>query len=173
MRKGILLLIALATSSLMQAQGGVFKLGVIAGITTHDSDVTDFWGAMLGADAYYMFENEDAIINFGPTVGLRNYFGKEVSSGISVDDATFIPLGAAARLTLFGILTGGADAGYAIGLTDGLDGGFYFRPIVGIDILDILELNASYETIFGVGNGDGVVDGVSFGNLNIGLLLAL
>lgn len=161
MKKGILLLVALATCSLAQAQG-VFKIGVVAGIPTADAaDISNF---MLGADAYYMLHREDALVNFGPTVGLRNYFGDEISPGVSIDDGTFLPVGGALRLTLLGILTGGIDAGYAIGISDYLDGGFYFRPLVGLDILDILELNASYEH---------VADDATWGNINIGLLLAL
>ncbi|MBC2838942.1 hypothetical protein [Robiginitalea sp. SC105] len=164
MKKTGLALIAFLCFAGVQAQG-VFKLGVVAGIASHEEAVSDFYGFVLGADAYYMFNKEDALLNLGPTVGIRNFFGDEISPGIEADDATFLPIGAAARLTILGILTGGADAGYALGLTDGLDGGFYFRPVVGLDILDILELNASYETIF---NSD-----VNFGNINIGLLLAL
>lgn len=161
MKKLMLSLVAILAFSSLQAQG-VFKIGAVAGIPTADAaDISNF---MLGADVYYMFESEDAIVNFGPTAGIRNYFGDEISPGISIDDGTFLPIGGAARLTLFGVLTGGVDAGYAIGISDFLDGGFYFRPLVGIDILDILELNASYET---------VLDAATWGNFNIGLLLAL
>ena len=47
----------------------------------------------------------DAVINFGPTVGFRNFFLSEDA----FDDGQFLPVAAAARLKLFGILTGGAD----------------------------------------------------------------
>ena len=125
----------------MQAQGN-FEVGAAVGIPTADAaDLSDF---MIAIDAYYMFKQEDAFINLGPTVGFRNYF---VDFG-DLDNGVFLPVGAAARVTLFGTLRGGADAGYAIGITDYLDGGFYFRPIIGIDILDTLELNASWEHIW-------------------------
>ena len=79
-----------------------------------------------------------------------------------VDDQQYLTLAAAARLKLFGIVSGGADIGYAIGINDGNDGGFYFRPVVGIDIADTIELNVSYENISN--------DGVNWGNLNVGVL---
>ena len=65
-----------------------------------------------------------------------------------LDDAMFLPIAAAARLKVFGLFGAGADIGYAIGLTDYLDGGFYFRPVVTFDIADTIELNASYESQF-------------------------
>jgi len=161
MKKLLFTFIAVLSFAGLQAQG-VFKIGVVAGIPTADAaDISTF---VLGADVYYMFEKEDAVLNFGPTVGLRNYFGDEISPGITIDDGTFLPIGGAARVTLLGVLTGGIDVGYAVGISDYLDGGFYFRPVVGLDILDILELNASYES---------VSDAATWGNFNIGLLLAL
>lgn len=161
MKKVLLFGLAVLMYTGLQAQG-VFKVGVVAGIPTADAgDISNF---VLGADAYYMFEKQDAILNFGPTVGIRNYFGKEISPGLNVDDGQFLPIGGAARVTLLGTLTGGVDVGYAVGISDFLDGGFYFRPVVGLDILDILELNASYESIS---------DAATWGNINIGLLLAL
>ena len=154
MKKLAFLLVAFIALQGLNAQG-VFKLGATAGVAVSDAgDVAD-WA--LGVDAYYMFEKQDAVINFGPTVGFRNFF----MSLDGLDDAQFMPLAGAARLTLFGILTGGADLGYAVGISDYLDGGFYFRPVVGIDIADTIELNASYESIS---------DEATWGNLNVGIL---
>jgi len=105
-----------------------------------------------------MIEKEDAIINFGPTVGFRNFF----MSNEGINDAQFLPLAGAARLKLFGMLSGGVDVGYALGISDYLDGGFYYRPTVGIDIADTIEINASFETIS---------DAANWGNLNVGVLI--
>jgi hypothetical protein len=88
-------------------------------------------------------------------------FSAKKSADFKIEDQQFVPLAGAARLKLFGILTGGADIGYALGLTDGLDGGFYFRPVVGIDIADTIELNVSYESI---------ADAANWGNFNVGIL---
>ena len=97
--------------------------------------------------------------------GFRNYFGDEVEAGgvtVEFDDWQFVPLAAAARLKLFGVLTGGADVGYALGMNDGNDGGFYFRPVAGIDIADTIELNTSYEGV--------ALDGTTWGAWNVGIL---
>jgi hypothetical protein len=64
-------------------------------------------------------------------------------------------------LKIFGVLSGGADVGYAVGISDYLDGGFYIRPIIAVDVLNILELNMSYESISDEG---------TWGNFNVGFL---
>jgi len=142
---------------------GTFKIGASIGIPVADAaDISTF---VLGVDAYYYFTSIDAFLELGVTAGFRNFFGDDIEIGgltVEVDDVQFLPLAAAARLKLFGIVSGGADIGYAIGINDGNDGGFYFRPVVGIDIADTIELNASYENISN--------DGVNLGNLNVGVL---
>ena len=154
--KKLVLVFVVALFGYTATAQGVFKIGGTVGVAVSDAgDVAD-WA--LGIDAYYMFEKEDAFINFGPTVGFRNFF----MSVDGVNDAQFLPIAGAARLKLFGILSGGADVGYALGISDYLDGGFYFRPVVGIDIADAIEINASFET---------VSDAANWGNLNVGILL--
>jgi len=154
--KKLVVLFVIAVFGYTATAQGVFKIGATAGVAVSDAgDVAD-WA--LGVDAYYMFEKVDAVINFGPTVGFRNFFMSEDA----FDDGQFLPVAAAARLKLFGILTGGADLGYAVGINDGNDGGFYYRPVVGIDIADTIELNVSFESISN--------DGVTWGNLNAGIL---
>lgn len=156
MKKVLLTLTAVFALSMSVKAQGNFEIGAAIGFPTADAaDISDF---MIAIDAYYMFKQEDAFINLGPTVGFRNFF---VDFG-DLDNGVFLPVGAAARLTIFGVLRGGADAGYAIGITDYLDGGFYFRPIVGIDILDTLELNASWEHIW---------DEATWGSFQIGAKL--
>lgn len=150
--------------STLQAQ--TFKVGATVGIPAADaSDISNF---VLGVDAYYYFTDIDDFINIGATVGFRNFFTEDLEisnlpEGVdtSVDDAMFLPIAAAARLKVFGLFGAGADIGYAIGLTDYLDGGFYFRPVVTFDIADTIELNASYESISDAG---------TWGNLNVGVL---
>jgi hypothetical protein len=155
MRKLFLTILAVCTLGAVQAQGN-FEVGASVGIPIADAaDISDF---MIGIDAYYMFKQEDAFINLGPTVGFRNFF---VDFG-DLDNGMFLPVGAAGRLPLFGTLRGGADVGYAIGLSDYLDGGFYFRPIIGVDLLDTLELNASWENIW---------DEATWGSIQVGAKL--
>ena len=109
-----------------------------------------------------MFEAEDAILNFGPTVGFRNFFMSE-----DLDDVQFLPLAGAARIKLFGILNAGVDLGYAVAISDFVDGGLYYRPVVGLDIADTIELNVSFESISSSNN----TNDVNWGNINVGVLL--
>ncbi|MGB5237820.1 MAG: hypothetical protein WBM43_01925 [Flavobacteriaceae bacterium] len=159
MKKILLLLVGAFLITGLQAQG-TFKIGLSGGIPL--GDASDFSSFALGADAYYLFGKRKALVRLGPTVGFRNFFGDEISPGISVDDAQFLPVALAGRISIFGILQGGIDAGYAVGITDGLDGGFYIRPILALGLLRFFELNFSYESIS---------DNASWGNANIGLLL--
>ncbi|SEQ37142.1 hypothetical protein SAMN05421824_1477 [Hyunsoonleella jejuensis] len=140
-----------------------FKIGASAGLPTADaSDISSF---VLGVDAYYFFTDVDALIEIGLNAGYRNYFGKEYEFGnvtVEAEDVGFLPLALAARLKLFGLISGGADAGYAVALEDGLDGGLYFKPVAGLDIADTIELNLGHEFIF--------ADGATWGNFCLGLL---
>ena len=164
--KKLLLLTALVLLSYSTAQAQTFKIGASAGLPA--ADAADLSSFVLGADIYYYFTNVDALIQIGAATGFRNFFGKDVEIfdvTVSVDDGQFLPIAGAGRVKLFGVLSGGADIGYAVGINDGNDGGFYFKPVVGFDIADTIELNVSYESITN--------DGVTWGNFNFGVLFEL
>ena len=154
-----LLIIALVLFGYTATAQGVFKIGATAGVAASDAKEISDWA--LGVDAYYMFEAEDAILNFGPTVGFRNFFMSE-----DLDDVQFLPLAGAARIKLFGILNAGVDLGYAVAISDFVDGGLYYRPVVGLDIADTIELNVSFESISSSNN----TNDVNWGNINVGVL---
>jgi hypothetical protein len=141
----------------MSVAQGTFKIGLVGGIATDDANTfSDF---ALGIDTYYMFNKKRALLNIGPTVGFRNYF----ASGTDLDDIQFLPLGAAARIRILGI-SAGLDGGYAIGLNDNLDGGFYWRPILAFSIIRLFELNFSYEVVY---------DELNWANFNMGFLIQI
>jgi len=157
--KKLVLIVAIAFCGLTAVNAQTWKAGVSFGLPAADAaDISDF---AIGADLYYYFTDIDDFINIGATAGFRNFFGKEVSEGFSVDDAQFLPVAAAGRLKFFDVFSAGVDIGYAFGLTDGLDGGFYFKPVVGWDILDFIEINLGYESIS---------DAATWGNFNLGVL---
>ena len=161
MKKLMLCLVAVLLMGSLQAQG-TFKIGVMGGIPTADaSDISNF---VLGADAYYFFGKRNALVTIGPTVGFRNYFGEEISPGIEIEDAQFLPIALAGRVSIFGIVRGGLDVGYAVGITDGLDGGFYIRPQIAFGLLRFFELNFSYES---------TSDAATWGNINVGFMLVI
>lgn len=154
--KKLLFIIAIVVLSITSVNAQTFKIGASAGVAASDAgDISD-WA--LGVDAYYYFTDVDAIVEIGVNAGFRNFF----MSDDAFEDGQFLPLAAAARLKLFGILSGGVDLGYALGINDGNDGGFYYKPVVGIDIADTIELTASFESISN--------DGVTWGNINVGIL---
>ena len=156
--KKLFLLTIFAVFVIGSVNAQTFKVGASVGIPLADAaDISTF---VVGVDAYYYFTDIDAPVEIGATAGFRNYFGEEIQ-GISIDDGQFLPLAAAARIKLFGLLSGGADVGYALGISDYLDGGLYIRPVVGLDIADTIELNASFESIS---------DAATWGAFNVGVL---
>ena len=158
MKKAILIA-CLALFSVSNMNSQTFKIGATAGIPMADAaDISSF---VAGVDAYYYFTKQDAFFQLGLNAGFRNFFGDTIIGNISIDDAQFVPISAAGRLKFFGIFSGGVDVGYAIGVSDYLDGGFYIRPVVAVDVLNFLELNLSYENIS---------DEATWGNLNAGFL---
>jgi len=142
-----LLFIALAVIAFQfSGNAQTFKVGPSISIAVGDAG--DAHNIVIGADAYYYFTDIDSFIEIGLTGGFRAFTGEEDFNGIGfeIPNQSYIPVGLAARLKLFGLLSGGLDAGYAFGLSD-LDGGFYFRPVVSVDIADTVEIFACFEYI--------------------------
>ena len=106
------------------------------------------------------------VASVGPMVGYSHFFGDSGNDGPiewEVDDAQFVPVAASGRFNLLSLALG-LDLGYAIGLNDGNDGGFYYRPQVGFS-LGRLGLIASYQGIS--------MDGGNISSVNLGLEFGL
>lgn len=148
----------------LTVQAQEFKAGVHAGIPVGDiSDVSDF---DLGVDVAYLFSPVE-MFQVGPLVGYSHYFLKDMEFGgdsFEVDDVSFIPLAASGRVSLGDAVFAGADLGYAVGLNDGNNGGFYYRPKLGFDLLGIWVVG-SYEGIS--------MDGGSISSVNVGVEFSL
>ena len=154
MKKLILLLVFIGFSNIHAQE---FKVGATLGLPL--ADAADISTVVLGLDTYYYFTKQDAFFQFGVNASYRNFIGDQ---DLPVPDySQFLPISGAARLKIFGVFSGGADIGYAIGISDHLDGGFYIRPVLAVDVLNFLELNLSYENIS---------DAATWGNLNAGFL---
>ncbi|QWX84685.1 outer membrane beta-barrel protein [Cellulophaga sp. HaHaR_3_176] len=148
----------------VQAQEG-FKLGVTVQLPV--GDASDFSSFGLGLDAAYMFEVSDQF-DLGIATGFNNIFGKtfeEQGFEFEVEDAQYIPLAAAARFKATEDFSVGADLGYAIGINEGNDGGFYYKPTVGYMVSEATQLNLSYVGIS--------ADGGTFSTINLGVLFSL
>lgn len=158
MKKALIIcgLLVLSVTS-AYSQGG-FKAGLNLGIPV--GDVSDFYNLQFGADVAYMFgvANTFAV---GPMVGYSNFFPEDSDNS---DNAQFVPIAAAGRLNLGSAFFLGADLGYGIGIEEGMDGGFYYRPQVGYDF-GLIGLIASYSGIS--------VDGGSWSSVNLGVEFGL
>lgn len=128
----------------VQAQGG-FNLGVFVGIPVADgADVATF---STGIDVSYLFEINDKF-SLGPATGYSHSFGDSVgNSSLDYDDFQYIPIAGAGRFHINEMFTVGVDLGFAVGVNDGNDGGFYFRPLFGYNVTEKIMLTASYRGI--------------------------
>ncbi len=171
MKKFIIIAMLCAVSATANSQ---IKFGAQLGVPV--GDVSDFYSFTLGADLYYMFgHNPDGFLKFGVTTGFVNYFGKTVDiagTDVDFDNAQFIPVAGAVRITLFKFITFGPDFGYGFGVNKGIDGGFYWRLVGGIDFGNAVEVNVFYHSVAADGGGDSEGKS-SFNSLGIGLLFQL
>lgn len=160
MKKGFFFAALLATGLAVQAQEGLSLGGHIA---LPVGDAADVSGFSIGIDAVYLWEIDDRF-EAGVAGGLTNAFGKS-ESGFDYPDVQFLPVAAAGRFHASDLVTLGLDLGYAIGINDGNDGGFYYRPQAGYALSDLLQLTLSYTGVS--------VSGGTWSTIGLGLLYHL
>lgn len=163
--KKIILLFVLSFMGFTSIFGqGNFRLGVNAGLPI--GDAADFTTFQLGTDIAYMV-NLGEVASLGPMLGYSHFFGDsgEEVGGVTfeADDVQFLPIAASGRLTILSLALG-LDLGYAVGISDENDGGFYYRPQVGFSIGPV-GLIASYQGIS--------MDGGNIASLNLGVEFGL
>ena len=165
MRK-LLFFMAIVIGTSIQAQKGEFNVGVNAGLPV--GDISDIYSFTLGAEVNYLFDIADKF-KAGPSVAFINFFGKEQEVfGLplgSIGDAQFLPIAAAARYEASDKFSIGADIGYGVGISQGNEGGFYYRPMVSYDVADNIAIQASFN---GMSN-----DVISMNNIGLGVLFSL
>ena len=148
----------------LQAQEG-FRAGINLAIPT--GDASDVSGFSIGLDATYLW-NVGESFDVGVAAVFTNVFGKEIEvagfGNFEVDDVQFLPIAAAARYHVTDKFRVGGDIGYAIGISDGNDGGFYYRPMVGYGLNEKMELNLSYTGIS--------LDGGNWSTIGLGFMYA-
>jgi len=134
-----------------------FRAGVNAGLVV--GDFSEAYSLTLGIDIYQHW-GVSRELDVGIATGFSNAFGEKESSsvgGVTVqtefDNAQFIPIAGSLRIYPTSGFKIGADVGYAIGLNEGNDGGFYYRPSMGIDVSGgTTEINVSYFSVNGDAN---------------------
>lgn len=152
-------LTALLGMALVQAQGSLTAGGHM-GIPTGDAG--DFATFAIAVDLGYLLEISDEF-DAGVTTGYSHSFGDEVN-GFDIDDVQFIPVAASGRFEVAPDFTLGADLGYAIGVNDGNDGGFYYSPRAQYSVSDAIDIVAAYRGISEDGGSWDIISlGVEFG----------
>jgi len=154
---------SLLGTAFMQAQSGL-RVGANIGLPVGDiEEVSNF---QAGADVAYLIGVAD-MLYLGPKIGYTRFFMEDMDSefgDFEIDDPAFLPIAASGRVSLARGFFFGTDLGYAVGLNDGNDGGFFYKPQVGYNFGKI-GLLASYTGIS--------VDGGSFGSINLGIEFGL
>ncbi|MDX1463382.1 MAG: hypothetical protein R3359_10010 [Marinirhabdus sp.] len=162
--KKLVLIAVFAVFGITASNAQGFNVGASAAIPSGDFD--DFYGFGVVLDASYLFPIND-VFHVGPASGVMHYFGKDseqtiagVTVSVEADDATFIPVAGEARFYLEQFFFG-AHLGYGLGVSDGFDGGFYYRPGVGYMFTETVGAAVSYSGISG--------DGATFNSINAGI----
>ena len=157
MRVFSFLIIFVITSLTLQAQyvdRTNFRAGIHGGLVV--GDFSEAYSFVLGLDIYHHWGVSKAI-DVGIATGFSNAFGEtqEFSDvGVSIenkfDNAQFLPVAGSFRLYPTRGFKIGGDVGYALGINKGNDGGFYYRPSIGIDMNGgTKEFNISYLAVNG------------------------
>lgn len=163
MKKLLLAIVIIALGFSASAQNGNFNVGVNLGLPTGDAG--DFYTFGLGLEVNYLFEVSETF-DVGPSISYTHFFGDDVA-GIEIDDASFLPIAAAARFNASEKFVIGADIGYAVGISPSEnDGGFYYKPLVGFNVSEQVMLQAYYSGV----NVDG---GTNFDSFGIGAMFKL
>lgn len=151
MKKIILTIAAVFAFGAANAQDGAFKLGVHVGLPMGDAE--EFTSLNYGVDAAYVWSIADKF-KAGVTTGYDAFSGKD-----GVDDITFVPVAATGQYSFSDKIFGGLDLGYALGISEGNDGGFLYQPKVGYQA-EKYEVALGYKGI--------AVDGTTVSALTLG-----
>jgi hypothetical protein len=154
---------ALLSVTFINAQGQ-FRAGLSGGLPIGDAgDLATF---AIAVDLGYLFEISDSV-DAGPFVGYSHSFGDEVNFGfgaVEIEDVQFIPIGGSARIEVAPSFTLGGDLGYAVGINDGNDGGFYYSPRAQYSVSEAIDIVVAFRGVaVDGGSWDIVSAGVEFG----------
>lgn len=138
-----------------------FKLGANLGLPIGDADTA--YSFNLGADVSALWDVSETF-KVGATAGLSYSLVKSDYSDF-LDAAIFLPIAGAARFNASDEFTIGLDLGYALGLNEGNDGGFYYAPKVQYGISESLDIVAAYRGVS--------LDGWSFNVITLGIEFGL
>ncbi|SNR15680.1 outer membrane beta-barrel protein [Tenacibaculum jejuense] len=156
MKKLLLTIAVIAFGFVAKAQDGQFNVGGYIGLPIGDAG--DAYSFSYGAEVNYLFELSEEF-QLGPSLSYQQYLGDTVA-GFEIPSVAFLPIAAAARYSISEKFSVGADLGFALGIDEGNDGGFYYRPMVGYQVFDKVTLQLSYSGIS--------VEGATVSNIGLG-----
>lgn len=159
MKRIVLSLLLLIGTGLYAQQG--FKIGLNGGLPV-SQEVNDIVSLVAGVDLGYHYALGE-VVDAGIMTGFINGFPEKFDSGgADLPHVQFLPLAASFRIWPSNSFSLGGDLGYALGLNDGNDGGFYYKPLVGYLMGAQTEVSLSYTGI--------AVEGLSWATVNLGVL---
>jgi len=159
MKRSILLLLFLIGTGLHAQQG--FKIGLNGGLPVNQ-EVNDIVSLVAGADLGYHYALGE-VVDAGIMTGFINGFPEKFDSGgADLPNVQFLPLAASFRIWPSNSFSFGGDLGYALGLNDGNEGGFYYKPLIGYLMGAQTEVSLSYTGI--------AVEGLSWATVNLGVI---
>ena len=128
-----------------------FKAGFHGSVVV--GDASDFANIGLGLDLYQHW-GVSRKIDIGLTTSVLYFFGLDSTIDIGPEpitirgeDTIYLPAAALFRFYPSRTINLGGDVGYAFGLNDFTEDGFYYRPTVSINLSDTSALNFSYTGI--------------------------
>ena len=166
MRK-LLLIACFALFAISANAQNEFRGGLNFGLPIGDAgDLATF---AIAVDLGYLFEITEEV-QVGPTIGYSHSFGDEIDTilgSIDLDDVQFLPIAATGHYNFTDQIWFGADVGYAVGLNDGNDGGFYYSPKFAYGVTEQIDIIAAFRSVvFEDGSWDIISLGVEIGILN-------
>jgi hypothetical protein len=154
--KKIITLIALIAFA-FNSDAQEFRIGGNVGLPIGDAEMG--YSVAFGADLNYTW-NVAEKIDLGLALSYYQFIA-ESNGFLAPEDASFLPLGVAGRFKASEKILIGADLGYGIGIMpDGNDGGFYYRPLLGYNLNDLMQITTSYK---GVSIGGGTFSSINLG----------
>lgn len=144
----------------MNAQGQ-FRAGLSGGLPIGDAD--DLATFAIAVDLGYLFEISDSF-DAGVATGYSHSFGDDINVAgftVEVEDVQFIPVAASARVEVAPNFTLGGDVGYAVGIDDGNDGGFYYSPRAQYGVSEVIDIVLAFRSVS--------LDGISWNLITAGV----
>jgi len=128
-----------------------FKAGFHASTTL--GDATNFANLGMGVD-FYQHWGVSKKFDLGIATGIQYFFGLDSTEDIGPNEITirgedimYLPLAGFFRFYPIKSINFGLDTGYALGLNDSTEGGFYYRPTLSFDLSPTSALNFSYTGV--------------------------